>query len=185
MNQNSLLQQLRQITAPLHERIEQKNPARAILDHSIGLEAYKQLLLQNYAAYSRLEPGIAAVLPFFKADKAARLYRDLVALNITPQPEPDEFEINSVAEAFGAAYVLEGSALGGMLIAKHLSQCAQLKALPSQHFFSGDKASLAPWKLFQQELAVRDFNEPHTAELLSKARETFLFFERTFEVQIV
>ena len=174
MNQNSLLQQLRQTTAPLHERIEQKNPARAILDHSIGLEAY-----------SRLEPGIAVVLPFFKADKAARLYRDLVALNITPQPEPDEFEINSVAEAFGAAYVLEGSALGGMLIAKHLSQCAQLKALPSQHFFSGDKASLAPWKLFQQELAVRDFNEPQTAELLYKARESFLLFERPFEVQIV
>lgn len=37
MNQNSLLQQLRETTAPLHEQIEQKNPAQAILEHSMDL----------------------------------------------------------------------------------------------------------------------------------------------------
>lgn len=44
--------------------------------------------------------------------------RDLEALNAVPRLEAEDFQIRSVAEAFGAAYVLEGSALGRMLIAK-------------------------------------------------------------------
>ena len=181
MNQNSLLQQLRETTAPLHEQIEQKNPAQAILEHSMDLATYKLLLQQNYAAYGPLEAQIAPFLPFYKADKAARLLRDLEALNAVPLLEAEDFQIRSVAEAFGAAYVLEGSALGGMLIAKHLPQCEQLKGLPPQQFFSGDKASLHPWKLFQQELAAQVFEEAEIQALLAKARETFLFFERSFE----
>jgi len=181
MSQNNLLLQLRETTAALHERIEQKNPAQAILDHSMDQEGYIQLLLQNYSAYRPLEQEIAAFLPFFQAGKAARLSRDLEALSVFPEPEEYDFKIRTVAEAFGAAYVLEGSALGGMVIAKHLTQCEQLKDLEAQHFFNGDKSSLNSWNLYKQELARQDFNEIQKGELLAKARESFLFFERSFE----
>lgn len=185
MNDNNLLKELRAATSALHERIEQQNLAQAILDHSMALETYKILLLLNYQAYLHLESRLINFLPQLKADKAARLKRDLEALEVVlPDPSANpsfELNINSGAEAFGAAYVVEGSALGGMLIARHLPQCEQLKELPPQHFFSGDKASLAAWNVFKQELANQDFKQAEVQALLAKAWETFLFFESVYQ----
>ena len=147
----------------------------------MDLEGYKELLLLNYAAYGHMEQEIVAFLPFLESGKTVRLARDLEALGILPEPEESHFEIYSVPEAFGAAYVLEGSALGGMVIARHLARCEQLKDLQPQHFFNGEKNTLNSWKLFQQELALQDFDEAQTEELLVKARESFLFFERVFD----
>lgn len=181
MSNKNTLEKLREATAALHQRLEQQNPAQAILDHSIDLETYQSLLLQNYQAYEYLEARIATFLPQLKADKAERLKIDLEGLKLIPLSDPPmDISITSPAEAFGAAYVVEGSALGGMVIAKHLKQCGLLKELEPQHFFNGDKASLGTWKLYKQELSRKEFNQREEQELLAKARETFLFFESVF-----
>ena len=178
------LKKLRAATSVLHERIEQQNLAQYILDHSMDLNTYKLLLLLNYQAYMHLEVRISAFLPQLKTEKTSRLKRDLEALEVVP-PEPAaeppvKINIKSRAEAFGAAYVVEGSALGGMLIAKHLPQCKQLKDLPPQHFFRGDRNDLETWKIFKQELACQNFDQAEEMALLAKAKESFLFFESIF-----
>ena len=50
-----MLQTLREQTATLHKEIEKDNTAGLIMDHSITLEEYKLLLLQNYLAYKIVE----------------------------------------------------------------------------------------------------------------------------------
>lgn len=182
MSNKNTLEKLREATAALHQRLEQQNPAQAILDHSMDLETYKSLLLQNYQAYEYLEARIATFLPQLKADKAERLKADLEGLKLVPPSDPPmNISITSPAEAFGAAYVVEGSALGGMVIAKHLKQCVLLKDLDSQLFFNGDKACLAAWDLYKKELASQEFGQAEEQDLLAKARETFLFFENVFQ----
>lgn len=178
---NTLLEKLRHTTAGLHDRIEKDNPAQAILDHSIDLETYKNLLLLNFQAYKHLEDRMASFLPQLKLDKAARLKTDLEVFKTTlPADPPTEVSIASRAEALGAAYVMEGSALGGMVIAKHLQQCEELGELPPQHFFNGDKGCLKDWNAFKEELARQELNPQQEEEVLAKARESFLFFESVY-----
>lgn len=178
---NTLLEKLRATTAGLHDRIEKDNPAQAILDHSIDLETYKNLLLLNFQAYKHLEDRMASFLPQLKLDKAARLKSDLEAFKTTlPADPPTEVSIASRAEALGAAYVMEGSALGGMVIAKHLQQCEELGELPPQHFFNGDKGCLKDWNAFKEELARQELSPQQEEEVLAKARESFLFFESVY-----
>ena len=186
INSYTVLEKLRQETDALHQRLEEDNPAQTILNHTMNLDGYKSLLLQNYLAYQCMEEQIKTFLPQLSMDKTQRLEADLTDLGISPevhvQYHSNPFKITSVAQAFGAAYVVEGSAMGGMVIAKHLRRCQALKDLKQQHFFNGDKSSLASWKFFQEELLSQDFDSQQEKELLEAAKDAFLVFEKFFQV---
>ncbi|MFD1079707.1 biliverdin-producing heme oxygenase, partial [Longispora fulva] len=138
-----MIHRLRQETKELHEQIESKNPAAAILDHSISLEAYRHLLLQNYVAYRTMEKEINRFFPEYTGLKHLQLKKDLERLDISPEmvEYSENFHINSFAEALGAAYVVEGSAMGGMVIARHLKHCS-LEGVGESHFFSGTRVAV-------------------------------------------
>lgn len=186
INSHTVLEKLRQETAALHERLEDDNPAQAILNHTMDMDGYKSLLLQNYLAYRYMEGQIKMHLPQLSMDKTQRLEADLLDLGVSPDGylsnDTPEFEIQSEAQAFGAAYVVEGSAMGGMVIAKHLRKCEALQDLKQQHFFNGDKSSLTSWKHFKEELEARTFDPQQEEELLAAAKEAFLVFEKFFQV---
>lgn len=186
INSHSVLEKLRAETAALHQRLEEDNPAQAILNHTMDLDGYKSLLLQNYLAYSCMEDQIKRHLPQLSMDKTQRLAADLQDLGVSPDAyqsdDTPEFEIHSPAQALGAAYVVEGSAMGGMVIAKHLRKCGALQDLKQQHFFNGDKSSLTSWKHFREELQAREFDPQQEEEVLAAAKEAFLVFEKFFQV---
>lgn len=186
INNHTVLEKLRLETTDLHQRLEDDNPAQAILNHSMDLDGYKSLLLQNYLAYKCMEDQIRPYLPQLSMDKTERLKTDLLGLGIAPDTylshDTPEFEIRTVAQAFGAAYVVEGSAMGGMVIAKHLKQCEALQELKQQHFFSGDKSSLTSWKHFKEELLRQEFDSGQKEELLAAAKEAYLVFEKFFQI---
>ena len=69
------------------------------------------------------------------------------ALDALPSPPPLRFV--DAAEALGSMYVLEGSALGGKLIARHVR--ASLGFAPAYHDPYGDRAG-AMWREFQSRL---------------------------------
>ena len=81
-----MMNKLREATASLHEQIEKENLARHILDHSISLEDYKLLLLQNYIAYAVTEKAIAAHLVGYKGAKHLQLEKDLLELQVEIPP---------------------------------------------------------------------------------------------------
>ncbi len=178
-----MTEKLKEETRELHEQIEDKNLARQIMDHSISLETYKLLLLQNYIAYRETETEIQKFLPHYKGKKHIQLKQDLEELEISEgiPVKKDIFKCNSRAEAFGAAYVVEGSALGGMVLAKNLSKCKGLDRINQYFFFNGNKDNLQDWKSFKEELEKYPFTEAEEKEAVEKAKDTFRFFEKVFD----
>ncbi len=175
---------LKNETRDLHTATENENLANKIIDKSISQEEFYLLLVQNYVAYALTESAIAEHLEDFQPEKAAVLQQDLKNLGIQP---PDlknytySFSFGNIAEALGAQYVVEGSALGGMVIAKHLKKCPPLQNIPAQNFFSGKRENLADWKKYQNKMEKYSFTASEKEQMLEKAKETFNFFRKVFQ----
>ena len=97
-----MLNKLREATQQLHKDIEGGNTAGLIMDHSITLEQYKTLLLQNFVAYKVTEEEIIKQLPTYSQDKTERLTQDLSTLKVDTSIVEDfkeKFSITTPAEA--------------------------------------------------------------------------------------
>ncbi len=182
-----MIKRLKEETRDLHEQVEAQNLAKQIMDHSIDLETYKLLLLQNFTAYQATETAIKQFLPGYSGKKHQQLLKDLEQLGVSEEifSKNDVFECHSKAEALGAAYVVEGSALGGMLLAKNLQKCTRLASVDRHHFFNGDKENLKDWNSFKTVLEQHEFSEAEENEALEKAKATFRFFQTIFSRKYV
>lgn len=180
-----MLNRLREATAELHKKLEGDNLANKIMDHSISLEEYKLLLYQNFVAYCTVEEQLAAFIPQNDNNKSENLKKDLAAMGITnfDCDVLSEFQCKNEAEAIGAAYVIEGSAMGGMIIGKEVHNCEALKHLPEQNFFSGSRNSIKGWNAFLKFLRSREFSETEKQLAATKAQETFKLFEEAFNIE--
>ncbi|RKS50534.1 heme oxygenase [Gillisia mitskevichiae] len=178
-----MINSLREHTRSLHKEIEKDNLAGLIMDHSISLEEYKTLLLQNYISYKTVEKAVLPFIEDFGSLKSDQLEKDLkfldVDLNLVEGFENDISCSNKV-EALGAAYVLEGSVLGGMMIAKELKNCKKLETIKEHHFFNGNRNNTAGWKTFLKLINSQDFSEEEKLQASNKAKETFTFFGKVF-----
>ena len=180
-----MIERLKEETKELHNEVEQHTLARHIMDHTIDLEMYRLLLWQNYIAYAVTEKEIAQHIKEYRGEKHLRLKKDLHRLNISQEipAEVPIFECRNKAEAYGATYVVEGSALGGMLLARNLEKCDELKSIPEHHFFNGDKNSLQEWKNFKESLSAQSFSEAEKEQSIAKAKETFEFFGEILQME--
>lgn len=176
-----MIKKFREATAQLHKEIEGQNLARYIMDHSMDMETYKLLLMQNYMAYKKTESEIGKYFPKETESKFQKLQQDLYNLEVELQETTHEFFCHSKAEAFGAAYVVEGSALGGMIISKNIPGCDALSNLEEQYFFKDDRQNLESWEKFKKRLAQHTFSDEEELEAIEKAKETFLFFGKVFQ----
>lgn len=179
-----MLNKLRKSTKKLHEDLEKENLAGKIISHEISLEDYKLLLLQNYIAYKITEAEISKFIPSYQSDKSDKLAKDLDALEVDKSISEEfhgKFSVDSYEEALGAAYVVLGSALGGMYIAKELPNCPALNGIPQPHFFNGDREGVKSWNKFVKELKAETFTEIQMNEASKKAMETFEFFGFVFK----
>jgi heme oxygenase len=117
----SLLQQLREATREQHAALD-----RSLLtnDGALTRAHYEVLLLGSFAVLKLLEDRLVTWFhQFAEPSRKDCLERDLVELGVsTPAPEVSVPQVQSLAEAFGCAYVVEGSALGGMVMARSLPE---------------------------------------------------------------
>lgn len=184
-----ILERLREETKELHREIEKGNLAELILSHTITREQYQLLLLQNYTAYLVTEAEISGFLDGFEAEKHKQLQLDLDNENIdysSAEEFKTYFSINNKAEAIGAAYVVEGSALGGMMISKQLENCPSLSEIKVHHFFNGKRQNINGWKEFCKFVKRGKFSPLEEEQAVKKAKETFEFFGRVFsEVRVL
>jgi heme oxygenase (biliverdin-IX-beta and delta-forming) len=179
-----MLNKLREETEILHREIEKDNLAALIISHEISLGEYKLLLLQNYIAYAVTENEISSHLSHFEPVKSVQLLKDLENLQISIPPFEKyyaDFIITNEAEAYGAAYVVEGSAMGGMLIAKELEHCPALSGIEEHFFFNGKRQNVNGWKAFTKSLKKKEFSEREEILAVNKAKETFRIFARIFD----
>jgi heme oxygenase len=182
----SVLQELKQKTAPHHRALEHNVDIRGCMS-SQG--AYGNLLLKFLAIYSAFEIRLASVesLPQWLPDISERwkvllLKSDLSALAV-PETRLVRLEmpgIETIASAFGCLYVLEGSTLGGQILTRQVQERLGLTVEKGCRFFSGYGPRTGEyWKTFGYGLeSFCATNEVCRGEIVESAIATFNHFSR-------
>lgn len=180
----SLRERLRAETAAIHARLHRHPALSAAASGTIDADGYRALLMRLYGFHRAFETCIGDFVRF--EDGPARsdlLASDLEALGVTSDERraiplcSALAPCSSGAEALGALYVVEGSALGGAQIARALRSAASSPAsVTGYRFFSNDGASRPGWKELLARLeAIRDPREECAA--IAGAVSTFRAFE--------
>lgn len=149
---------LKEQTKQQHDETEAKLQSQKIFDKSYTLDDYKKLLTHNYQLISRFEPQIGEKLkefPGLKLDlrrKSDALQKDLNNLGIIPEYELPTNNLENQAEAFGALYVMEGSTLGGNVIAKQLKKNPAFVDIDFTYFGIYGENTGTLWQEFKQIL---------------------------------
>ena len=181
----AVLGRLREETRDLHDAVERD------LDWErrvATLADYRALLARWYGFHATFEPaaamaftGAAAEDFFGPRRKLHLLRRDLVHLGLAAE-EVDALPVcrppvpmTTWAEALGAMYVLEGSTLGGQVIARHVERTLRLDPREGgcAYYASYGCDGVGPmWRAFQGEVAAQ--SSPATDDALVRAaRRTF------------
>ena len=175
-----LTEELKETTQSVHAASEKK--MILALKNIETTEDYIQFLNWLYGFYSPLENLIWQQLhdnpEKVKRSRAEYLLWDIRESGL-PVPPSDTCAylpvIDTPDRAIGALYVLEGSTLGGRIIAGMISR--QLDSLESLSFFNGYGAETGQmWQSFKDFL-----NQPRSAvqrrEIIAAAEDTFITFK--------
>jgi len=120
--------------------------------------------------------GIASLLPDW-ADRrrSDMLVADMETLRLTPPPPFDVADFSSEDELWGAVYVLEGSKLGGAILAKQVPD-----TLPSTYIsHQGPKGAM---RAFMERLDGANIIDEDRA--IAAARSIFDHFRRAAELEL-
>ncbi|MFN4128548.1 MAG: biliverdin-producing heme oxygenase [Paracoccaceae bacterium] len=180
----SLALDLRTRTAALHDRAEtllglpDSITSRAEyadwLAHFLAFYAPLERAFDTFVGWDLLEPFSGSSL------HSRRLSRDLLELGIPDQertgtPTLRWPALQTFAQALGARYVLEGSALGGKVILKDLQARIGPEIAGATAFFEGSERSASSrWGVFK--MAVDRYGEQHPEcgeDVLTGAELTF------------
>ncbi|AZQ43256.1 biliverdin-producing heme oxygenase [Nonlabens ponticola] len=174
----SILNRLREETRPAHIDLEQVSGAHRIMDHSITLSQYKKLLQANYHAYAKAESHLSSSQ---NNSIAAWILADLQAIDPTFTPRSYKPQSATIENQLGIKYVIEGSLLGGAMIAQHIKQCEHLAHLPDQQFYAaGTPQRAMRWRQFMKEMKAVDFSKEQQDKIVNQANETFNWFAQEF-----
>lgn len=185
-----ILEVLKKETAQLHQEVEQDNLAQYIMDGSISIEQYDTLLRQNFMIYKGVEDFINSryeKLPeefkiFAGFDKTNRLAKDIMAISRLPLPTALRvIGPRNLASIIGNLYVVEGSMVGGMMMAKKIEDCPHLAHIDIHHFYSKKTAgSISRWKGFKEAVSNLSFTELEAKTIVSSAKDTFKLFQKAY-----
>lgn len=174
-----LRQTLRAATHDIHERLHRHPALAAVQAGDIDGVAYLRLLARLYGFHIGFERA-ARIQP----ERSVWLEKDLVALGISPEqlatlPLCRGFPTLAPPEALlGALYVVEGSALGGVALARGLDGLIGVGVLDGRRFFAGHQSETgSAWRAYLASLS----GAPHTADqqatIIATATATFALFE--------
>lgn len=178
---------LRQATATHHARIE----SLLGLGGPFGRSHYG-VVLQGFDVFlDAWEPLVMRALPgdlqawFARGRRAALIRQDLRKLGV--QRLPPAFavcpRIDSVPQAIGSLYVMEGAALGGQLIAAGLLRRLGIGPDDGAAYFQGcGSGTAARWRSYRETAeALLEGNAARQAEAAASAVQTFEALIATFQ----
>lgn len=142
---------LRDRTWPMHQRLEGHPVSRALLSPDLTLTQYGQILLAWHACWTQLERLVARHAPpdlpgwAWPAKRAHLAVHDLAYLGQTPLVidagwGPVSPNIDREGGWYGLAYVMQGSGMGGLVIAMHLERLLGLRVGLGASFFDVNNA---------------------------------------------
>ncbi|MGC3945114.1 MAG: biliverdin-producing heme oxygenase [Chryseolinea sp.] len=182
-----LIQQLRSETESDHRALE-KDLVKKIKAVRTSTD-YIDLLRLMHGFYAAMEGQLQdylshdAALDFYARRKADWLITDMETVGGIEDVRycPIVPEVDSFSSALGAMYVLEGSTLGGQIIAKMLKQQLGKDSDEGLTFFlSYGPQTAAMWNRFKSYLD-KPFDDRERTEVVRGAKETFTSFRKWIE----
>jgi heme oxygenase len=173
-----ILQKLKESTRQQHEDVE---GTVDVMSHMFSLEDYKRLIARFRAFYTAFEP----TLPYAELQEAGFDYGERRKLHwleadakVLDLGEVEKFEdlpdVSSLPKAFGSLYVVEGSTLGGSVIARHLNQHLGLTPENGGSFYASYGARIGPmWKEFGEAITAYSGDGANDDEIVESAIKTF------------
>ncbi len=188
---SDLRTQLRHAILPSHDRMHRHRGLAAAAAGSIAVSNYRLLLARLFGfhrAFEAVVEAAASEIPIrFDVVKLARsvaIESDLRALgldpgNISKLPICNQIVVpHSEAALLGALYVVEGSALGGIQIARALAPLFKAGSDEGRRFFIGDgSGQRALWLALLDRLEQIAGSRAQEAAAIDSAVTTFLVFE--------
>jgi heme oxygenase len=174
-----LNEQLKESTQPSHLALEKKMVS--MIKRIRTRQDYVKFLKLMYGYYSALEGRVQDYLADVEISnrrKAQRLLEDIKHFESSSTPEvcKDLPPITSHAEALGAMYVMEGSTMGGKIIAKMIKGQAGIDGPSGFSFFNGyGEDSAKMWEEFKAFLN-KPLDEMEKLNLILTANRTFNTF---------
>ena len=183
---------LREASRHEHAAAERTSVMQALLHGRLDAATYARLLLGQYALHRAWEVERAAWLRgvadagWHYASRSERLARDLADWGLSPEDEPSPLPaapisqvIGSPSASWGELYVIEGSALGGQILARLLEQRFPGHA---HHFFRiGQEAGRGTWRTFQSMLDTQLAAPSQQQTAIAAARAMFHRTQRMLE----
>lgn len=184
-------ERLRAATREAHERLHGHEGFALVASGEIGLTLYGSLLRRLWGFHSAFEARMAEAARAFgiapdlaRRARTAMLARDLAALGLDGQAIADLPTCADIArpagggEALGALYVVEGSTLGGLRLARALQPLMAAQGLEARRFFLGyGEAHGAMWRGFLGQLEARASGPGEAGAILRGAARAFNDFE--------
>jgi heme oxygenase len=183
----TLLDRLKAETRQAHDHIERVVDVKARVS---SLTAYRQLLARFYGFHAVWEAEAQAIIadPDLLAGRSRTplLVRDLTALGADPADirnlplSPPVLRAPVLAEALGAMYVVEGSTLGGSIVAKHVERTLGLGPGTGCAYFRSYGAEVGSrWRDFKARLLA--LSSPNTDDqVVAAANRTFAHLSAWF-----
>jgi heme oxygenase (biliverdin-IX-beta and delta-forming) len=173
---------LKQNTAEYHDAAEKLFNSEKIFNKTFTLEDYKKIIHTNYLMllhsedkiFNSLTDKYAEKLQLDDRKKLSLIEKDLESLSLKNQTASHPLEFENEHEALGAMYVIEGSTLGGNVIAKQLSKTEGFDDV-TFNFFGCYQENTGPmWKNFKEVLDT-EVSEENYPQVLSGAKKLYTF----------
>lgn len=183
-----LSEKLKENTKQYHQLLEKKMVVK--MKSITTLSEYVQLLSLFYSFFGGLELSIdryidTTLLPdYAQRRKSSALANDLLALSASLPLfalKNNLPEIRDHIQCIGALYVMEGSTLGGKVIAKMMLQQMEVTNMPGLSFFNGyGEHTMAMWQIFKQSIDT-PLSGTEQDIIIQSANDTFLQFSNWFD----
>jgi len=173
---------LKQNTAEYHDAAEKLFNSEKIFNKTFTLEDYRKIIHTNYLMllhsenkiFSSLSDKFNEKLQLNKRKKLPLIEKDLSGLALDNQKPSFNLEFENEHEALGAMYVIEGSTLGGNVIAKQLSKTEGFDQVTFNFFGCYQENTGSMWKNFK-EILDSEVKEENYNEVLSGAKKLYTF----------
>jgi heme oxygenase len=176
------IDELRRATTIDHKRVETAFP---LMSPQADRSTYIQYLKAFHGFIAAWEEELLRMAPEGLRDlisgrrRLAMVEADLAWHGVTPDSSQQLAmpSLNTKARLLGAMYVMEGSALGGQIIARHLERMLNLEPGHGNAYFRGfGERTGVMWREFCGVLE-RNIAEDECEDAISGARDMFAVFE--------
>jgi heme oxygenase len=190
-SQETIRKALQDATAPVHQRLHHHPGLAAVASGTISKEDYICLLMRLYGFHRPFDDRVCAAGSVFETGldldirkRAVHIAQDLKTLGadetaLASLPLCVDIQSpRSPGELLGALYVVEGSTLGGRMLARALSSLFGQDAMDGRRFFYGyGERHGVMWRDFVTRLEANAATRDQQIEILNGATKTFHIFE--------